>query len=60
MAFLKTKWFCTRCCEAGVLVPEADPESQSVGYGGRPDADGHVSLDACIMDSFGNAVRSPS
>ncbi|GIS72481.1 MAG: hypothetical protein CM1200mP10_20580 [Candidatus Neomarinimicrobiota bacterium] len=36
-------------------MPEADPESQSVGYGGRPDADGHVTLDACIMDSFGNA-----
>ena len=30
--------------EAGVRVPEADPESQSVGYGGRPDEDGHVTL----------------
>ncbi|MCD6012967.1 MAG: N(4)-(beta-N-acetylglucosaminyl)-L-asparaginase [Flavipsychrobacter sp.] len=36
--------------EAGVRVPEADPHNQSVGYGGRPDRDGRVTLDACIMD----------
>ncbi|GAA4469488.1 N(4)-(beta-N-acetylglucosaminyl)-L-asparaginase [Nemorincola caseinilytica] len=36
--------------EAGVRIPEADPGNQSVGYGGRPDRDGHVTLDACIMD----------
>lgn len=36
--------------EKGVMVPEADPESMSVGYGGLPDRDGHVTLDACIMD----------
>ena len=36
--------------EAGVRVPEADPDIQSVGYGGRPDRDGRVTLDACIMD----------
>lgn len=36
--------------EQGVRVQEADPEDQSVGYGGRPDRDGHVTLDACIMD----------
>ena len=36
--------------EAGVKVPEADPNNQSVGYGGRPDRDGRVTLDACIMD----------
>jgi isoaspartyl peptidase/L-asparaginase-like protein (Ntn-hydrolase superfamily) len=41
--------------EAGVRVTEADPLSQSVGLGGRPDKDGHVTLDACIMDSDGNA-----
>ena len=40
--------------EAGVRVPEADPESMSVGYGGLPDRDGHVTLDACIMDHTGN------
>jgi N4-(beta-N-acetylglucosaminyl)-L-asparaginase len=40
--------------EAGVKVPEADPNERSVGYGGRPDRDGHVTLDACIMDEFSN------
>lgn len=41
--------------EAGARIPEADPEDTSVGYGGFPDRDGHVTLDACIMDEFGNA-----
>lgn len=36
--------------EAGVKVPEADPGERSVGLGGRPDRDGRVTLDACIMD----------
>ncbi|MBS1584388.1 MAG: N(4)-(beta-N-acetylglucosaminyl)-L-asparaginase [Bacteroidetes bacterium] len=36
--------------EAGVRIPEADPRVNSVGYGGAPDRDGHVTLDACIMD----------
>jgi len=36
--------------EAGVKIPEADPTNQSVGYGGLPDRDGRVTLDACIMD----------
>lgn len=36
--------------EAGVRIPEADPTNQSVGIGGLPDRDGHVTLDACIMD----------
>ncbi|MBL0032937.1 MAG: N(4)-(beta-N-acetylglucosaminyl)-L-asparaginase [Bacteroidetes bacterium] len=36
--------------EAGVRIPEADPEVTSVGYGGLPDRDGRVTLDACIMD----------
>lgn len=40
--------------EAGVRIPEADPEDSSVGYGGLPDRDGHVTLDACIMDELGN------
>ncbi|HQU59045.1 MAG TPA: N(4)-(beta-N-acetylglucosaminyl)-L-asparaginase [Saprospiraceae bacterium] len=40
--------------EQGVRVVEADPEDMSVGYGGRPDRDGHVTLDACIMDEHGN------
>ena len=40
--------------EAGVRISEADPESTSVGFGGMPDRDGHVTLDACIMDHTGN------
>ncbi len=36
--------------EAGVQIPEGDPKVRSVGYGGLPDRDGHVTLDACIMD----------
>ncbi len=39
--------------EAGVKVPEADPAITSVGYGGAPDRDGRVTLDACIMDESG-------
>ncbi|WP_291913341.1 N(4)-(beta-N-acetylglucosaminyl)-L-asparaginase [Chitinophaga sp. CB10] len=41
--------------EAGVRVPEADPNNHTVGYSGYPDRDGRVTLDACIMDEFGNA-----
>lgn len=33
----------------GVMVTEADLSNRSVGVGGRPDRDGHVTLDACIM-----------
>lgn len=40
--------------EQGVRVPEADPSVTSVGYGGYPDRDGYVTLDACIMDENGN------
>lgn len=36
--------------EKGVRLVENDPEERSVGYGGRPDRDGRVTLDACIMD----------
>jgi len=39
--------------EFGVKIPEADPNNQSVGYGGLPDRDGRVTLDACIMDEKG-------
>lgn len=41
--------------EAGVRVPEADPKVITVGFGGIPDANGKVSLDACIMDEKGRA-----
>ena len=40
--------------EAGVRESEADPRVTSVGYGGFPDRDGVVTLDACIMDERGN------
>lgn len=40
--------------EAGVKVPEADPNIHTIGMGGYPDRDGHVTLDACIMDELGN------
>lgn len=40
--------------EAGVRVTEADPTSQTVGIGGRPDQKGFVTLDACIMDEQGD------
>lgn len=40
--------------EAGVKIPEGDPTITSVGFGGLPDRDGHVTLDACIMDEFSN------
>jgi N4-(beta-N-acetylglucosaminyl)-L-asparaginase len=36
--------------EKGVRIVESDPTERSVGKGGRPDRDGHVTLDACIMD----------
>jgi len=39
--------------EAGARVPEADPEVHTVGLGGYPDRDGHVTLDAVIMDDAG-------
>lgn len=52
---LATGGYALDAVEAGVRVPEADPEVISVGYGGLPDADGKVTLDACIMDENGRA-----
>lgn len=40
--------------EQGGRVVEADPTDTSVGYGGLPDREGRVTLDACIMDDQGN------
>jgi len=40
--------------EKGVNVSELDPEVTGVGYGGFPDREGNVTLDACIMDEQGN------
>lgn len=41
--------------EAGARVPEADPNIHTIGLGGYPDRDGHVTCDACVMDELGNA-----
>ena len=35
---------------AGIQVVEDDPEELSVGYGGLPNEDGEVELDAAVMD----------
>lgn len=40
--------------EKGVMNTEDDLGNTSVGLGGLPDRDGHVTLDACIMDEKGN------
>lgn len=40
--------------EKGCNVEEEDPANSSVGYGGLPDREGKVTLDACIMDDKGN------
>ncbi|MFO8173139.1 MAG: N(4)-(beta-N-acetylglucosaminyl)-L-asparaginase [Gemmatimonadota bacterium] len=34
---------------AGVNIPELDPEESGIGFGGLPNADGTVQLDACCM-----------
>ena len=36
------------------MVTESDPEVKTVGIGGRPDREGNVTLDACIMDEKGD------
>ena len=40
--------------EQGCRVEEANKEGQSVGIGGLPDREGNVTLDACIMNHYGN------
>ena len=39
----------------GISHVESDIEDMSVGKGGRPDREGDVTLDSCIMDHEGNA-----
>lgn len=52
---LKESNYALDAVEAGARIPEADVQDTSVGYGGYPDRDGRVTLDACIMDEKGNA-----
>ena len=40
--------------EQGVMIEESNLKNETVGRGGRPDRDGNVTLDACIMDKEGN------
>jgi N4-(beta-N-acetylglucosaminyl)-L-asparaginase len=40
--------------EQGCRIEEADEKNQTVGKGGLPDRDGHVTLDASVMDNQGN------
>ncbi len=40
--------------EQGVMVTESDIKNLSVGLWALPDRDGHVTLDACIMDEKSN------
>ncbi|MFN5055848.1 MAG: N(4)-(beta-N-acetylglucosaminyl)-L-asparaginase [Bacteroidota bacterium] len=40
--------------EQAARITEADESNKTVGYGGYPDRDGRVTLDACIMDESGN------
>ncbi len=47
---LKEGGYALDAVESGVMVTENDPANSSVGYGGRPDREGHVTLDACIQN----------
>lgn len=47
---LRTGGHALDAVEAGARIPEADLRNHSVGRAGYPDRDGHVSLDASIMD----------
>ena len=52
---LKNNGYSLDAVETGVRVPEGDPGVITVGYGGIPDAQGKVTLDACIMNEKGDA-----
>jgi N4-(beta-N-acetylglucosaminyl)-L-asparaginase len=43
---------------AGVNIVEADPEDNSVGYGGLPNEEGVVQLDSCVMHGPTNGAGS--
>lgn len=50
---LRNKGRALDAVEAGVMVTEAS-QNCCVGLGANPDRDGIVTLDACIMDEYGN------
>ena len=39
--------------EEGCKIQEANAKGSTVGLGGMPDRDGHVTLDACVMNEHG-------
>lgn len=47
---LKEDWSPVDACVEGTTLVEDDPDELTVGYGGLPDEQGHVSLDAAVMD----------
>ena len=51
---IENNGFSLDAVELGVKVTESDITNRSVGIGGYPDRDGHVTLDACIMDHQSN------
>jgi L-asparaginase/N4-(beta-N-acetylglucosaminyl)-L-asparaginase len=52
LATWETKRSVLDSVEQGIRVTEADPNVDSVGIGGAPNAAGVVQLDACIMDGM--------
>jgi N4-(beta-N-acetylglucosaminyl)-L-asparaginase len=53
-AVLSTGGSALDAVEAGARIPEEDLQNHTVGRAGYPDRDGHVTLDASIMDELGN------
>ncbi len=53
-AILMAGGYALDAVEAGAQIPESNPNDTSVGYGGLPDRDGFVTLDASIMDEKSN------
>ncbi|MBX2844789.1 MAG: N(4)-(beta-N-acetylglucosaminyl)-L-asparaginase [Saprospiraceae bacterium] len=52
---LKDDGYVLDAIEAGIRIEEENPNNTTVGIGGAPDRDGHVTLDACIMNEKGDA-----
>ena len=50
---LATDGYALDAVEKGARAVEDDPACSSVGFGGLPDRDGNLTLDACIMDHSG-------